>query len=186
MTIDKKIKSINMVFFILVLLCVLVMFFPMNYSIEYSVSEEKKDFYSISKIDYISDADYVRYKADGSNSKIEIPCADISKFEKINIYADTLDVEMRLKSYGILVKNLGTSPIKNNSLVEYNMMNDNLRDYSVEEMLDLYCNDNYLVIMVVCGDYSVGVTDSIQEKFNDLNIEITPRDAGKILVFMQL
>lgn len=175
MTKDKKMRIINDIFLIFVLFFAVVMFFPMSYSVEYKVSGKNKDGHLISQIDYISDSDWERYKADDNDAGIEIPCDD-REFESINIYSDTTNIEMGIKSNGIVVKKLGTGPINNNSTVEYRMINENLWDYSLETMLDLYCKDQYMVFMVVCGDFSIGVSDSVQDKFKALGIKTTPRD----------
>ena len=36
----------------------------------------------------------------------------------------------------------------------------------------------YLILMAVCTDYSLGITDSIQQCLNDIGIDSTPRDTG--------
>lgn len=85
---------------------------------------------------------------------------------------------MAIKWNGITVKKFSNDIILNNCTVKYDLIDDELPDYSIEELLEKYCDKQYLILMAVCTDYSLGITDSIQQCLNDIGIDSTPRDTG--------
>ena len=183
MTKDKNIKMLSIVLGVIVLICVIVMFFPVKYSVEYRLYGDDKKECSLSKIEYISEDGNASYGTDKTGTSIEMPYDPDIEYEQMNIYTDTTKVEMLIKCNGILVKKLGGTPIVNNGTVEYNLIHDELPEYSLEELLDIYCDEQYMILMVACTDFYEGVTDSIQQKFTDLGIKRTPRDVGEASSF---
>lgn len=174
---EKRMKVINAIFAMLIVLCIAVMLMPANYSLVYSLYGKDKDEHTITKVEYSSDSDLENHNAD-NNKTVYVPFIAGEEFEQMNIYADTEKVRMELKWNGLPVRKLDKKLIKNNGTVEYKMVHDKLPDYSLEELLDKYCNEHYLVLMAVNSDYTVGVTDSIEKKLNEIGIDETPRDTG--------
>lgn len=175
---EKGMRIVNDIFAVLIVLCIIVMLLPANYTVVYSLYGNDKDTHTLTEVEYSSDSDYEKHKADTDNMTVSVPFVAGEEFDDMNIYADTEKVQMALKWNGITVRNMGKSLIKNNATPEYKLINDKLPDYSIEELLDRYCTGQYMVLMAVNSDYTKGVTDSVEEKLHDIGIEETPRDTG--------
>lgn len=175
---EKTMRIINNIFAALIILCIVIMLLPANYSVEYSLYGEDKDKHALTEVEYSSDSDLERHKADKNNMTVTAPYVAGEAFDEMNIYTDTTNIKMTIKWNGISVRKLSNSIILNNGKVKYELINDELPDYSIEELLEKYCDKQYLILMAVCTDYSLGITDSIQQSFNDVGIEKTPRDTG--------
>lgn len=175
---EKRMKVINAIFAILIVLCIAVMLMPANYSVRYSLYGDNKEDHELKKVEYTSDTDYEKHNADEKNDGIEVPYVSGEEFDEMNIYADTTKVNLAVKWNGITVKKLSNSLIMNNGKVEYKLTHGELPDYSLEELIDRYSDEQYMILMVVCTDYSIGVTDSVQQKFGELGIDSTPRNTG--------
>lgn len=171
-------KVINAVFAIFIVACIAFILMPPNYTVEYSLYGKNKEDHTLTKIKYTSDTDYEKYNADETESYVEVPYIAGEVFDEMNIYADTTKVKMAIKWNGITVKELSKNLITNNGTVQYELTNEALPYYSLEELLDRYSNKQYMILMVVCTDYAAGVTDSIQQTLNDIGIDSTPRDTG--------
>lgn len=175
---EKTMRIVNYIFAVLIILCIAVMLLPANYSVEYSLYGKDMDKHTLTEVEYSSDSDLERHKADKNNTTVKVPYVAGETFDEMNIYTDTKNIKMAIKWNGITVKKFSNDIILNNCTVKYDLIDDELPDYSIEELLEKYCDKQYLILMAVCTDYSLGITDSIQQCLNDIGIDSTPRDAG--------
>jgi hypothetical protein len=121
------------------------------------------DKHTLTEVEYSSDSDLERHKADKNNTTVKVPYVAGETFDEMNIYTDTKNIKMAIKWNGITVKRFSNDIILNNCTVKYDLIDDELPDYSIEELLEKYCDKQYLILMAVCTDYSLGITDSIQQ-----------------------
>ena len=163
---------------ILFMLCILIMFMPVNYTIEYDLYGNESQDHTLTKVEYVSDSDFERYKAD-DNKRVIVPYSAGKEFEEMDIYANTTEINMTLKWNGWTIKKFSDDLITKNGAVEYGELDEELPDYPLEELIDRYSDNKYMIIMVVCADYNNGMTDSIKNTFNDLGIDETPMDTGE-------
>lgn len=82
---DKRIKKINAIFMILLMLCILIMFMSVNYTIEYDLYGNESQDHTLTKVEYVSDSDFERYKAD-DNKHVIVPYSAGKEFEEMDIY----------------------------------------------------------------------------------------------------
>lgn len=175
---EKTMRIVNYIFAVLIILCIAVMLLPANYSVEYSLYGKDMDKHTLTEVEYSSDSDLERHKADKNNTTVKVPYVAGETFDEMNIYTDTTNIKMAIKWNGVTVKKFSNDIILNNSTVKYDLIDNELPDYSIEELLEKYCDKQYLILMAVSTDYSLGITDSIQQCLNDIGIDSTPRDTG--------
>ena len=59
------------------------------------------------------------------------------------------NIKIAIKWNGITVKKFSNDIILNNCTVKYDLIDDELPDYSIEELLEKYCDKQYLILMAV-------------------------------------
>lgn len=175
----------NIVFAILILIVLGIMFMPGSYKLKYYVDKDSSDTDNpqISSVEFENKAGSYEYESDESKDSVIVSYNRKQNFEQMTINANTTDINMKLLWNGITLKSFGNNIFLDNGDIKYAVTNDIDETYTIEELLDKYCNDRYLIVMAVGVDYYDGMTESVQQAFNNIGIKETPLDAGKASSF---
>ena len=97
---EKTMRIVNYIFAVLIILCIAVMLLPANYSVEYSLYGKDMDKHTLTEVEYSSDSDLERHKADKNNTTVKVPYVAGETFDEMNIYTDTKNIKMAIKWNG--------------------------------------------------------------------------------------
>ena len=93
---EKTMRIVNYIFAVLIILCIAVMLLPANYSVEYSLYGKDMDKHTLTEVEYSSDSDLERHKADKNNTTVKVPYVAGETFDEMNIYTDTKNIKMAI------------------------------------------------------------------------------------------
>lgn len=181
---DKRWRR-KLIFTISIIINLCGLFLPGKYDLEYYVEKSTSDTDTpmISSVEFKSKVDSWTYEGDNKESSIIVPYERDQNFEQMNINTNTTEVKMKLLWNGIPVKTFESSIFLDNGDIKYTVTNDIHDTYTIEELLEKYCNDRYLVVMAVGVDYYDGMTESVQQAFSTIGIKKTPLDVGRASSF---
>lgn len=82
---EKTMRIVNYIFAVLIILCIAVMLLPANYSVEYSLYGKDMDKHTLTEVEYSSDSDLERHKADKNNTTVKVPYVAGETFDEMNV-----------------------------------------------------------------------------------------------------
>lgn len=162
----------NGVFTILVSLFIIILLIPLNFNARLALDSTAENNSHIDSAVLYYENDSKIYEAE--NNEIIMDFNPRLSYDAMDVECNDENLIYDLYIGDIKLYSLNPYWLKIHSNASYQMIHGDLPLYSLDNLLDTYAKENYLVILAVQGSFHEGMTQEIQDKFEYLGIENTP------------